>query len=80
MSTGTYKSSSHGAMEFQLQKYHVKYLIRETVFYNGRNTDLVHRERLVLVVCSDFLYNNWKGPIRIQITMHVKFRNFCAAL
>ena len=48
MSTGTYKSSSHGAMEFQLQKYHVKYLIRETVFYNGRNTDLVHRERLVL--------------------------------
>jgi hypothetical protein len=50
MSTGTYKSSSHGAMEFQLQKYHVKYLIRETVFYNGRNTDLVHRERLVLTI------------------------------
>ena len=58
MSTGTCKSCSHGAMEFQLQKHHVKCLIRETVFCNGRSTDLVHRERLALleaeklVVCA----------------------------
>jgi len=71
MSTGTYKSSSHGAMEFQLQKYHVKYLIRETVFYNGRNTDLVHRERLVLRDSIEIRNKTWRRAFASSTLKHV---------